>query len=105
MARGGRTETGNTEIGGNGYCRKLLFSNDEAGSSVRGAQEESSTITMSSSLEEVDHVGPCSTTSNSFTWLRQRLQLHPLQFRPLLSTSASSMEDAHQVFDDLPVQN
>ncbi|RLN32918.1 hypothetical protein C2845_PM03G13390 [Panicum miliaceum] len=43
---------------------------DKAGSSVRDAQE-SSTTTTSSSLEEVDHAGPCSTTSSSSIWLRR----------------------------------
>ncbi|XP_025805497.1 uncharacterized protein LOC112884332 [Panicum hallii] len=72
----------------NGYCRKLLFGDDEAGSSsgrrrrmpaaecdaqnsspvsvleVRDAQEEESTTTTSSSLEEVEHAEPCSATSD-----------------------------------------
>jgi hypothetical protein len=77
----------------NGYCRKLLFGDDEAGSSsgrrrrmpaaecdaqnsspvsvleVRDAQEEESTTTTSSSLEEVEHAEPCSATSGSSTSL------------------------------------
>jgi len=78
----------------NGYCRKLLFGDDEAESSsgrrrrmpagecdaqnsspvsvleVRDAQEEeSTTTTTSSSLEEVDHAEPCSATSGPPTSL------------------------------------
>ena len=79
----------------NGYCRKLLFGDDEAESSsgrrrrmpagecdaqnsspvsvleVRDAQEEESTTTTSSSLEEVEHAEPCSAASGSSTLLPQ----------------------------------
>ena len=78
----------------NGYCRKLLFGDDEAESSsgrrrrmpaaecdaqnsspvsvleVRDAQEEESTTT-SSSLEEVEHAEPCLAASGSSTLLPQ----------------------------------
>ena len=78
----------------NGYCRKLLFGDDEAESTsgrrrrmpagecdaqnsspvsvlqVRDAQEEESTTT-SSSLEEVEHAEPCSAASGSSTLLPQ----------------------------------
>ncbi|OEL23277.1 hypothetical protein BAE44_0015706 [Dichanthelium oligosanthes] len=102
--RGERGPDGAWKQRRNGYCRKLLFGDDEAASSsgrrrripvpecdtldsspvsvlqVRDAQEEESTTTTSSSLEEVEHAEPCSASSdevqNTLEQQNSRNKLH-----------------------------